>query len=75
MALYKVTFEFLNGNGEWKPDFLDNNGKGFSLKDATNVAWGIQFDEVCEKRNIMVELMDETKSRIRECIYAYGERF
>ncbi len=75
MDKYKVSFEFKNARGEWKRDCLSNNGNGFSLKDATDIAVQLSSDTVCEKRNILVDTLVKEESRVRECIYAYGERY
>ena len=51
---YKITFEFLNGLGEWKKDDFDNNGEGFNSDDAQNVFTQLKNDNVCKKRNIQI---------------------
>lgn len=52
---YKVTFEFLNGEGKWVKDSLSNNGKGFSLSDAKQVANQIRINSITDVQNIKVE--------------------
>lgn len=64
MALYKVTFEFLNEIGEWKRDCLDNNGDGYTLKAATEVAMGVKVSQICAARNVQVELMEDAPSGV-----------
>ena len=35
---YKVVFQFMNERGEWKDDTLTNNGKGFTIGAAEDIA-------------------------------------
>lgn len=51
---YKVTFEFLNSEGNWVKDSLSDNGKGYSLSDAKQVADQIRISSFMDVRNIKV---------------------
>lgn len=51
---YKVTFEFLNGEGKWVKDSLSNNGKGFTHSDAKLIANQIRNHDI-NTRNLKVE--------------------
>jgi len=51
---YKVTFQFVNDLGKWTDDYLDNNGEGFDLEEASETATelaylGCRFVKVEEK--------------------------
>lgn len=52
---YKVTFEFLNSEGNWVKDSLSDNGKGYSLSDAKQVADQIRINSIMDVRNPKVE--------------------
>lgn len=52
---YKVTFEFLNSEGKWIKDNLSDNGKGFTLSDAKQVANQIRINSITDVRNLKVE--------------------
>lgn len=52
--MYKVIFDFLNSTGEWKTDYLDNNGSGFTLADADHIAYQLK-QQGC--RNVKIEIM------------------
>ena len=54
--MYKVTFDFLNAAGDWITTYLDNNGDGFTLEDAENIAY--QLKQHKGNRNVNVEYMD-----------------
>ena len=54
---YMVRFEFLNKLGEWVPEVLSNDGTGFTKEEAENVLKQLQYDEVCTKRNLRIELL------------------
>ena len=48
--MYKVFFDFVNDNGVLVTDYLDNNGQGFSFKDAEELAREFQmrgYTNVC----------------------------
>lgn len=84
MALYKVTFEFLNERGEWRRDYLDNNGNGYTLKAATEVAMGITSSQVCDTRNVQIKLVtrngqakpgEDAPIRVGKPVYLFGENF
>lgn len=51
---YMVTFEFLNGEGEWIRDNLSNNGEGMALPEARAVATQIRHNSIVA-RNIEVK--------------------
>jgi len=53
---YEVRFEFF-WEGEWRPDFLSNNGQGFSAYDADYIA-----RELNERENIRGAHYDELRS-------------
>lgn len=50
----KVVFEFLNARGAWMPDELSNNGKGFTARQAQEVATMIRTNSI-ETRNVRIE--------------------
>ena len=75
MALYKVTFEFLNERGEWRRDYLDNNGNGYTLKAATEVAMGITSSQVCDTRNVQIKPEEDAPIRAGKPVYLFGENF
>lgn len=52
---YKVTFEFLNSEDRWVKDSLSDNGKGFALSDARQVANQIRINSITDVRNLKVE--------------------
>lgn len=52
---YKVTFEFLNSEGNWVKDSLSDNGKGYSISDAKQVANQIRINSIMDVRNLKVE--------------------
>lgn len=56
---FEVRFEFF-WEGEWKRDFLSNNGNGFSERDADYIA-----RELNERENIRGAHYDE----LRSCFY------
>ena len=73
MALYKVTFEFLNERGEWRRDYLDNNGNGYTLKAATEVAMGITSSQVCDTRNVQIKPGEDAPIQVGKPVYLFGE--
>ena len=38
MERYQVVYTFVNFHGDEKEDFIDNNGKGFTIEEAENVS-------------------------------------
>lgn len=50
--MYKVTFDFRNSLGEWKTDYLNNNGDGFTLEDAEHIAYQLRQSG---ERNVIIE--------------------
>jgi len=44
-AKYMVRFDFLNENGEWKPDYLSNNDNGFDRADAEYIVQDMRHRE------------------------------
>lgn len=52
--MYKVWFDFVNDEGDVVTDFLDNNGQGFSFKDAEDLAHELK---VRGHENIVIELL------------------
>lgn len=52
--MYKVWFDFVNDNGDVVTAFLDNNGQGFSFKDAEDLAHELK---VRGHKNIVIELL------------------
>lgn len=55
---YEVKFQFRNEYGEWVDDYLNNNGKGFTKEDAECVLYHLSVDEVCVKRYLRIEEME-----------------
>lgn len=54
---YKVTYEFRNELGQWKEDYLNNNGEGFTLEEAEDWVRHLKISEVCATRNIKIEVI------------------
>ena len=55
---YKIAFEILCGDRDWKETFLDNNGDGFTYKEAENILYQLKLDNVCIKRDLRIESME-----------------
>lgn len=52
-AKYMVRFDFLNENGEWKPDYLSNNDNGFDRADAEYIVQDLnRRDTIKEARMV-----------------------
>lgn len=73
MANYKISFEFLNPEGEWIADEITNNAEGFSFSEACDKAIQLVEDGPETKRNIRVEKLSGKEIRVRPSEYAYGE--
>ena len=41
---YIVRFEFKNEYGEWKKDHFSNNGLGWTIRDAEDIASQLEFE-------------------------------
>lgn len=52
--MYIVWFDFVNDYGFVVTDFLDNNGQGFSFKDAEDLAHELSLRG---HKNIVIELL------------------
>ena len=52
--MYKVWFDFVNDDGYVVTAFLDNNGQGFSFKDAEDLAHELKARG---HKNIVIELL------------------
>ena len=64
MARYKVNFIYMISNpeisdGNWHSDFLDNNGAGFTLEEAHEVAAMIRQNEYARTKKVDVQEMKE----------------
>ena len=55
---YKIVFEILCGDRDWKETFLDNNGSGFTYKEAEDILYQLRTDNVCIKRDLRIENME-----------------
>ena len=53
--MYKVTFDFLNTAGAWIATYLDNNGDGFTLEDAEQIAYQLEHNG---NSNVKIEWVD-----------------
>ena len=56
---YRVRYEFRNEHGGWVPDVLDNNGGGFSFREAD--ALKTQLAERESVKNVRIEGMSEIR--------------
>ena len=59
--MYKVWFDFVNDNGDVVTAFLDNNGQGFSFKDAEDLAHELKDRG---HKNIVIELLQKRANEI-----------
>lgn len=50
---YMVKFEFRNELGEWKDDYLSNNGNGFTLKEAKEIVCQLEREYIS---NVKIEV-------------------
>lgn len=41
---YIVRFEFKNDYGEWKKDYFSNNGQGWTIRDAEDIAVQLEYE-------------------------------
>ena len=62
MTKYKVNFEFMMKDSAitdnvFHKDYLDNNGDGFTLEEAENVAFDLRINSLCYFRYINIERM------------------
>ena len=55
---YKIAFEILCGDRDWKETFLDNNGDGFTYNEAEDILYQLRTDNVCIKRDLRIENME-----------------
>lgn len=58
MKKYKIVFELLCSDRQWKETFLDNNGSGFTYKEAEDTLYQLKSDHVCIKRDLRIENME-----------------
>ncbi len=49
---YIVRFEFKNEYGEWKKDYFSNNGQGWTIREAEEIADQLKREYI---RNITIE--------------------
>lgn len=56
---YEVRFQFKNSLGEWKDDYLNNNGKGFTMEEAEAVALDLVNTSVVITRNVHIVKLNE----------------
>ena len=52
---YKITFEFKNKNGEWRADCLNNDGKGFILKETREIVPQLRQTSLFPIRHIEIK--------------------
>ena len=54
MERYQVVYIFINLNGAEKEDFIDNNGQGFTLKEAKMVCRHLQQRSAVKTYSVFV---------------------
>ena len=56
---YIVRFEFRNENGEWKDDYFSNNGLGWTIREAEEIASQMETKELdgLPVRNVRINEM------------------